>query len=288
MTEKQQKEVAAQKAVMEVMEKNIARWQSVSEMKKEFDLFVRHIKKMDDHLAVIRKDMAPLKKARLESRKALIDQVFPVISVLRVYAYDTGDRKLGRQVKMKFSDLEKLKGNALTKYCYRVLKRSRALTEQDADAEKAKKKGKETPARSLTEYGLTAKHFDQLQQSLGRFIRDDEVLMHAREEKKKSRKDLDRRIRTNNRLLEKKLDHMMQLFRDTQKTFYNAYVRSRMVAAEPAAVTEKQQQKQDIQHQPGEKQPGKQPEKTPPADTGSASKEPAEDPGPAARNSAAE
>lgn len=230
MTEKQEKKVAVQKAVMEVMEKNISKWRAVSAMKKKYDLFVRNIKKIDDYMSAGNTDIAPLKENRLHAKKAMIEQVFPVISVLGVYAYDTGDRKLGKSVHMKFGELEKMNADELKKYSIRILKTARSLMDQ-------KRSG-----HVITDYGLTGKHLDQLQKSLDQFIRDDETFVHTRKEKKKSRKKLDRRIRENDQLLKKQLDKMMHLFRNTQKTFYSAYIRSRTV---PPEKPEEQQEPQD-------------------------------------------
>ena len=133
---------------MDVMEKNISRWQSVSALKNEYDLFVRNIKKIDDHVAVLRTDLDPLKENRVQSRKALVSQVFPVVSVAGVYAYDAGDKKLGKLVQVKFSELEKMKSDQLKKYCIRILKAARSMMEK------------------LSDYGISDMHLDQLQKSL--------------------------------------------------------------------------------------------------------------------------
>ena len=42
---------------------------------------------------------------------------------------------------------------------------------------------------------------------------------------------LDRRIRENDQLLKKKIDRMVHLFGNSQKAFYNAYIKSRLPAA---------------------------------------------------------
>jgi len=225
---------------MEVMEQNITKWRSVSEMKNKYDLFVRNLKKIDDCISVIRTDLAPLKENRLDSKKALIDQIFPLISVFGVYAYDVGEKKLAKSVNVKFSELEKMKAGELKKYGVRMLKTFRSLIDREKEKEKGKEGAKERPGHMITDYGLTGKHLDQLQKSLDQFIKADEAFVHSREEKKKSRKKLDRRIRENDQLLKKKLDKMMQLFRDTQKTFYNAYIRSRMVPEQEKAKPQKQ------------------------------------------------
>ena len=222
MTEKQEKKVALQKALMEVMEKNISKWRSVSEIKNDYDNFVKNVKRIDDHISVIQTDLAPLKENRSQSKKALIDQVFPVISVTGVYAYDAGDKKLEKYVNRKFSEIENMKGDELKKYSGKVLKMCRSLMEMPSE------KQKKDAGSVITDYGLTAKHLDRLQKSLDQFILDDETLAHSRKAKKKSGKKLGRRIRENEKLLNKKLDRMMQLFRDNQKTFYNAYIQARM------------------------------------------------------------
>ena len=207
---------------MEVMEKNLSKWRSVSEMKNDYDQFVRNVKKIDDHISVIQTDLAPLKENRSRSKKELIGQVFPVISVTGVYAYDAGDKKLEKYMNRKFSELEKMKGDELKNFSGRVLKMCRSLMEKPPEIKK------KDPVPVITDYGLTAKHLDLLQKSLDQFILDDEKLTHLKKAKKKSRKKLDRQLRENEKLLKKKLDRMMQLFRDRQKAFYEAYIRSRL------------------------------------------------------------
>ncbi|MFO7935694.1 MAG: hypothetical protein R6U78_16645 [Bacteroidales bacterium] len=236
MTEKQEKKIALQKAVMEVMEKNNSKWRSVSEMKNDYDQFVRNLKKIDDHISVIQTDLAPLKENRFRSKKELIDQVFPVISVTGVYAYDAGDKKLEKYMNRKFSELEKMKGDELKNFSGRVLKICRSLMEKTPEIKK------KDPVPVITDYGLTAKHLERLKKSLDQFIRDDETLAHSKKAKKKSGKKLDRQLRENEKLLRKKLDRMMQLFRDSQKAFYEAYIRSRLEPEKEKSGQEMQQE----------------------------------------------
>lgn len=224
MTRKQQKQLFIQKAVMEVMEKNLSKWQSVKELKKKYDLFVRNIKKIDDYDTILRTDFAPLKEKRAISKKELMGKVFPVISVLGVFAYDKGDKKTGKLANVKFSELEKMKHNALVKYSTRVLKISGLLIEQNPEA------GEKTTKHVIADYGLTSKHLEGLQTALDISIGDEAAYAEIRLRKKKSKAKLERRIRDNNTLLKKKLDRMMHLFSDSQKSFYSAYIKSRIPA----------------------------------------------------------
>lgn len=231
MTEKQKNQVAVQKAVMDVMEKNIAKWQSITEMKSKYDLFVRNIKRIDGYKTILQTDLASLKEKKTNTRKELIEQVFPVTSVLGVFAYDMKDKKLGKFVNMKYSKFEKMNSDALEKLCIKVLKISRVLLDQNVEAEKT------APKHVIGDYGLTVKHLDNLQITLDQYIREEADFSETRLSKKKSKSKLNRRIRENNVLLKKKIDRMMHLFRDSQKIFYKAYIKSRISAESEPAVS---------------------------------------------------
>ena len=136
MTEKQLKQVAIQKAVMDVMEKHIAMWQSVTALRGKYDQFVRNLKKIADFESHIQTDLAPLKARKKESKNGLVEKVFPVTSVLSVYAFDRKDGKLGKLVNVKFSNLEKMKVGALEKYCLKILKIAGAFLEKKEESDK--------------------------------------------------------------------------------------------------------------------------------------------------------
>ncbi|MCK4746133.1 MAG: hypothetical protein KAT15_03820, partial [Bacteroidales bacterium] len=80
------------------------------------------------------------------------------------------------------------------------------------------------------DYGLTPRHLESLQFALDNSIRDEADFNETKLKKKKSKAKFEQRIRENNLLLKKKLDRMMHLFRDSQKTFYGAYIKSRIAA----------------------------------------------------------
>jgi len=222
MNKKQQEQVAVQKSVMEVMEGNLAKWQSVSELKRKYDRFIRILKKIDDYNAALQIDLSPLKENKTKSKKELVGMVFPVTSVLGVYAFDMGDSKLGKLVNVKFSDIEKMKTSELEQYCFKILRISTKLLEFKQDSDK------KPPKHLIADYGMNARHLQSLKFALDSFVRSEVALSEARLKKKKSKEKLKKSIGENNRILKKKMDLMMHLFRDSQKIFYAAYIKSRI------------------------------------------------------------
>ena len=226
MTEKQNRQYEMQKTIVGVMEKHITKWQSVKELKKKYDRFIRSIKKIEDYDLILKSDLSPLKRKRSNAKQALIDQVFPVTSVLSVYASDLSDKELANLVNVKYGGLEKKKNEGLIKYCFEILKIARQLME------KKDEQVKKTKAHKIADYGLTARHLDALQGCLDQFIRDVHSYKETTTLRKKSRKKLERRIKDNERLMTKKLDKMMHLHRDNQKIFYDAYIKARILGIE--------------------------------------------------------
>ena len=222
MTEKSEKQLAIQKSVMDVMEKHIAIWQDVEEIRNKYDLFIRNIKKIDDDLAMTGTNLPPLKQKCNTARKVLVRHAFPIISVLDVYASDIRDDKLIKLLNSEDHKLEKMKPDALKKYCSRVIKSSSELLKPSDET------NKKPPKHVISGYGLTAGHVDGLQKALDQFTKDQDLYRETRSKKKRSEVNLEKRIRDNNVLLKRKLDKMIPLFRDSHKAFHDAYIRARL------------------------------------------------------------
>jgi hypothetical protein len=226
MTRKQRTQVALQKAVTEVMMKHQQKWQGVAELKKSVERFKGNLRKIEAYEAILKTELAPLKEKMENSRKVLVDQVFPVASVLGLFAYDTDERKLGKLGRVKFSELENMGDGSLRKYCRKVLKITGPLLDQETG------EGKKSPRHLIRDYGLTADHLQKLGNALDGWERERSYYIATREKRKKSKVKMDLRIRENNQILSRKLDRMMRLFRESRKTFYEAYIKSR-IPAEP-------------------------------------------------------
>ena len=222
MAEKQNSQVAVQKAVNEVMIKNQAKWKTITELKNRYEQFTRNLTRIDEYDVILLTPLAPLKEKKVNSMKVLVEKVFPISSVLGVFAYDIGDRKLGKLVGVKSSEVDKMSVELLLKYCKRILKISELLFEQIGD------EGKKAPKHLIADYGLTSEHLETFKSAMDNCSIDTAEYATARLARKKSKVKLDRCIRENNQLLKKKLDRMIHLFRDTQKTFYSGYIKARI------------------------------------------------------------
>jgi hypothetical protein len=218
MTEKQKKEVEIQRSVMSLMEQNLTVWQSIPVLKYKYDHFVRNIKKINDHLEITGTDLAPFRESKLRSMKTLLEQAFPVISVLGVFGRDTGNTKLNKMVNHNADELETMNPDALRKYFRRILRLSRALMEPYQGD------GSETPARKISDYGLKEKHLVKIETALNQFISDADTYKEKRKQLKSNKLQLDRRIRDNRILLKTQLSKLILLFRDSHKDFYREYL----------------------------------------------------------------
>ncbi|MCK4751704.1 MAG: hypothetical protein KAT15_31825, partial [Bacteroidales bacterium] len=203
MTEKQKSQVSVQKAVKALMDKNQAKWQAITELKNNYGQFTQNLERIDEYVAILQTDLSPLKEKKVKSRKSLIEKVFPVSSVMGVFASDIGASKLGKLAGVKSGELEKMSIGSLLKYCRRILKISESLLEQSREEDK------KAPNQLISDYGLTVKHLEALQRALDGCSIDAAEYASSRLGKKKGKVKLDRRIRENNELLKKKLDRMM-------------------------------------------------------------------------------
>lgn len=233
MTGKQKNQQAVQEAVAEVLDKHQAKWQDIIELKKRHGQLKDNLVKIGEYEAVLRKKLAPLKEKTLNSRRILVEQVFPVSSVLGVFSCDTGDKKLEKLVKIKFGDLEKSSDESLKKYCRKILKIAGVLLDQKKEGDSKDKKKK------ISDYGLASGHLDKIRSALDEWKKNHSEYIALQQQKKKSKSKLSKTIRENNQILKNKIDRMVQLFRDSQKTFYNTYINARIPEEPFGAVKEK-------------------------------------------------
>ena len=89
----------SQKLVIDVMESQIDTWQGIRELKNCYDGFVKNFKDISDCHNELDKSTDGLYSAGKTSRMDLIKQVFPVLSVLNIYATDHGSKKMLSQSK---------------------------------------------------------------------------------------------------------------------------------------------------------------------------------------------
>lgn len=224
MTDKQRKQLEVQKAVEAVMNQHRSKWESVPELSKKFEEFSDNLGKIESLRSAYEADLSPIRQKRSLARRDLIERVFPVASVLGVYAYDTGNRKLSKLSSVKFSELEKLGAARLMNYAKLVQEAAEKLMHAET------KKGKKPPTRTISDYGLTSDHVEKLQAAREALTGSEEVFRKVKQDKRKSKTRLEKALRINKQLMKKRMDRMIQLFREDQKRFYQAYSKARIAA----------------------------------------------------------
>ncbi len=206
---------------MNVMEKHLVSWQEVTELQRKYDLFVKNLQKIENAVRVLDKEVSPLKEKRADSRKKLVEQLFPVTGVMGVYAYDTGDKKLRKLADRKFSEMEEMKSGALDLYSGRVLKKAGQLMAMK------KEDSKKSPGRLITEYGLTQDHLERLRSAREASARESASVKQLKSDREQNSRILGKAIRENDQLLKRRIDRMIHLFRDTAPVFYTEYQEAR-------------------------------------------------------------
>jgi hypothetical protein len=226
MTGKQKKRIALHKGIEAIMDQNQRHWHNVIELRKTVEQFKHNIARSEEHATILRTDLVPFKLKMLNAKKVLVERVFLVASVLRVFASDTGDRKLRKLTGMKFSEFQKLSVESLVKYSKKILKITGPLLEQKRE------EGKNKPRHLVADYGLGYQHLENLKKAIDGCEASAADFTSTRNKMKKSRVKLERCIRENDQLLKKKIDRMMHLYRDNQEAYYYAYIRARIPVKE--------------------------------------------------------
>jgi hypothetical protein len=222
MKKKHETQIAMQKAIIKTMAKHRARWQQVAELSRNYDLLAGNMNKIDVYLKNLDGAIDPLRQELVASRTKLVEQLFPVTSVLSVYAFDRGDKKLLELTRVKFTGLEKMKPGQLKNYTRRILKTSQSIMAEVPEAEK------KPAANHIREYGLGEKNLEGIQHAFDQYVVLEEQLVSTLQNKSRSRKKLTGKIRDNRLILKRKMDRMMHLFRETDADFYQKYMKSRL------------------------------------------------------------
>ncbi|MBN1132310.1 MAG: hypothetical protein JXR52_08900 [Bacteroidales bacterium] len=241
MNTKIERSLAMQRSVIKVMEKHLPSWQNIIELKSNYDDLVMNFKKLADCEKELKIDSANLYSEEEKSRVELIERLFPVASVISVFASDRGKRKLYNLTNISYSDLEKKKSKALQKMAAGLLKRIGKLAKgTDESAQRSEKE--QTHVKTLSEYGLTKNHLQALEtalDSLGEDVKKIKKYLIRREANKRKANSL---ILKNERILGNKLDKMMALFKNGDSPFYNEYLSARKKenkAVQKASASEK-------------------------------------------------
>ncbi len=214
--------------IINVMDKNTEKWNTVPEVKKTVDEFVKNYKKLNDLKLEEDHDLRPYVQLTVERRNELVQKLFPVTSLLNVYAFDHGNGKLNKKLDRRKADLMKMKDRNLFELVDLVIKTAQKLLNGNQKGrKKGSKKQKQDDRDGIRGYGLNESMLEELK-TLGKMAEEAKrSLRRAEKEKVKSAERLKRISKENNRLLKKKLDGLMVQFEESDPVFYTEYLKAR-------------------------------------------------------------
>lgn len=219
MKESFEKKINAQKSVIDAMESNISTWQNIPQLKSSYDSFVKNYKDITDCQNELDKSTDGLYIAGETSRSDLISIVFPVASVLSIYAADSGNKKLLSLSNLKYAVLESKTNKALLKTSGLIVSQSEKLIAKASDTSGKKKKAKV----SILEYGLTTAHIEKVKQASDLHAKNLKAIRQFKDNRASCKTKASVKLEENEKLLKAKLDKFIHLFKNANPAFYSAY-----------------------------------------------------------------
>jgi hypothetical protein len=151
-------------------------------------------------------------KIKIDLKRTICEKADIMNDIVEVYAVMNGDEKLAQTMADSASDLFKLKNDDMLRRVKRII--DAAVKRQE---------------ELVAEYGLTAEQVAGLQADYDRFL---ELNGQPREYQIKSgvaTLTLEELFTEANNLLANQLDNLMKIFKRRDPTFYNGYLKARMV-----------------------------------------------------------
>jgi hypothetical protein len=202
--------------INKLMEDQLEKWNSIAEIRKTYDEFVRNLKKLKDLQPDLEKSLVPVRDDLSAKHGQLIGKIFPVANILAVYMSDARIKKEARSMVISQDELNKMKKGKLLDLASRMLKTTEKYF-PDPEQENSE----------LSRYGLTAMMVDELSTSLTKYayaLQLNEDLLRNRSKSKTTSKRL---LKANREILVKRLDRLMTVFSVTHPSFYQDYTNIR-------------------------------------------------------------
>lgn len=199
-------------ATLSFLDANAALWQSIAkigEVKNKLDEVALSIEKAAGEQE---QSQVTIGKIKVALKRTICEKADIVNDIVEVYALMNGDEKLAQKMAGSASDLFKLKNDDMLRRVKAIIG---AATEKQEDL--------------IAEYGLTAEQITGLQADYDRFL---ELNGQPREYQIKSAvatMTLEELFTETNNLLTNQLDNLMKIFKRRDPTFYNGYLKARMV-----------------------------------------------------------
>jgi hypothetical protein len=198
--------------INKLMEDQLEKWNSIAEIRKTYDEFVKNLKKLKDLQPDLEKNLDPVQDELKEIREHLIGKIFPITNILAVYVSDKKLKKGTRNIIISREELNKLKKAKLLDLASRMLKTTEKYfpDPEQADSE-------------LSHYGLTPIMVDEFSTALTKYAYALQLNKDLLRNRSKSRKTSNRLLKSNRKILEKRLDRLMTVFSVTHPSFYQNY-----------------------------------------------------------------
>lgn len=209
--------------VIRAMDTHFKTWSHVAELSRTYDQFVKRYKNLSDLKLEEDIDLRPHVERYMEKRKELGRKLIPMVSAISVFAGDTGDKKLKKQTDLTATEISKMKDRALSELTHRLVRVGSAQWKKETDNKKGKKKAE----KNLTDYGLTVSMMEELEKVHGDMITAKKALRDAEKHREQCAGDIVRISKSNNKLLNKRLDRLVGVFQVSDPEFYKNYMVAR-------------------------------------------------------------
>ncbi len=203
--------------ISKLMEDQLEKWHSITEIRKTYDEFIKNLKKLKDLQPDLEKNLGPVQDELKEKQENLIGKFFPVANILAVYGSDNKLKKGVRSIIISQDELNKMKKGKLLDLAGRMLKTTEKFFPDQEQAES-----------ELSQYGLTAIMVDEFSTALTKYAYALQLNKDLLRNRSKSKKTSNRLLKDNCKLLEKRLDRLMTVFSITHPSFYQDYANIRI------------------------------------------------------------
>jgi len=202
--------------INKLMEDQLEKWHSITEIRKTYDEFIKNLKKLKDLQPDLEKNLDPVQDELKEKHENLIGKIFPLTNILPVYINDKKLKKGTRSMIISKDELDKLKKAKLLDLAGRILETTEKYL-PDLDMED----------HDLSRYGITAIMVDEFSSALTKYAYALQLNKDLLNNRSKSRKTSNRLLKVNREILNKRLDRLMTVFSVTHPSFYQDYANIR-------------------------------------------------------------
>jgi len=172
--------------INKLMEAQLEKWHSITEIRKTYDEFIKNLKKLKDLQPDLEKNLDPVQDELKEKRENVIVKIFPLTNILAVYITDNKLKNGTRSMIFSKDELDKLKKAKLLDLASRVLKTAEKYL-PDPDME----------YHDLFSYGITATMLDEFSSALTKYAYAMQLNKDLLNNRSKSRKTSNRLLKAN-------------------------------------------------------------------------------------------